>query len=853
MHNGYFYRIFVISMDNKGKELEPRLKVIMRNATKLANYYNDSKVRLEHILLAILDDGGNPVVEHFNQLNSNADELDELYDKISHHLTNNNIYPRVIGSGPKLLPLSSEVKAVFNVIYGESDDSGDLIITIHNLMLSILRTKSATTKILNNYNINYKLYKMSLDNKDTENENSYGKGYEYEGNDDSDDNVPKKNKPKEKDKYQALNNFCRNISKAVEEGKIDPVIGRKKEIERVSKILSRRKKNNPILVGEPGVGKTAIVEGLAQLIKDGKAPIPLLGKKIFSLDLAALVAGTKYRGQFEERMKVIIKELSESTEVILFMDEIHTLVGAGGASGSMDAANILKPALARGELQCIGATTNDEYREHIEKDGALTRRFQKVVIEEPSVAETKTILHNIKERYEDHHNVTYTDEAIDECVNMADRYFPSKAQPDKSIDILDEVGASTNVDVKIPARITELEDKKTSLSVAKFAVVKKHDYEKAAKLRDEETLVVNELKGLKDAWIKKISDTKNIVTPELVAETVAMMTGIPVTKLSKQENKRLKDMDKTLIGSVIGQDKAVAKVVRAIQRNRLGIKEPNKPIGSFIFLGPTGVGKTHLAKVLAENVFGSEEAMIRIDMSEYMEKFATSKLIGSPPGYVGYEKGGKLTEAVRNKPYSVILFDEVEKAHPDVFNIMLQVLDEGHLTDSLGKKVDFKNTVIIMTSNIGIKTASDFSKGVGFETKANIGQEEEKTKKIIEKALKKGFAPEFLNRIDETIMFDSLEKKSIDKIIKLDIKRLETRLLEVKNWDINITTSAVNYLAEVGYDKKYGARPLKRAIQKYVEDELCILELAGDLKEGDSITFTHTKDAEKLSVVVSSK
>ena len=653
-------------------------------------------------------------------------------------------------------------------------------------------------------------------------------------------------------KTPVLDNFCRDISKAVDEGKIDHVIGREKEIKRVSQILSRRKKNNPILIGEPGVGKTSIVEGLAQLIKDGKAPITLLDKKLYSLDLASIVAGTKYRGQFEERMKAILEELKNNPDVVLFIDEIHTIVGAGNASGSLDASNIFKPALARGEVQVIGATTLDEFRENIEKDGALTRRFQQVLIEEPSLEETITILKNIRDKYEAHHKVTYTDEAIEECVKMADRYISDRAMPDKAIDIMDEAGSSTNVNVEVPENIKKLELEIGKIKEEKMVVVTKQKYEKAAALRDEERKINDELIKAKNAWVESMAKEQTIVDVHLISEVVSMMTGIPLSKISTQESKKLLDLDTDLTGRVIGQDDAVNKVVKAIKRSRIGIKDRKKPIGSFIFLGPTGVGKTYLAKLLAEHVFGDEDNLLRVDMSEYMEKFSVSRLIGPPPGYVGYEEGGQLTEKVRRKPHSVILFDEIEKAHDDVFNLLLQLLDEGHLTDGLGRKVNFRNTLIIMTSNIGVKELSQFGKGLGFNTGAEIANEEERARNIIEKALKKKFKPEFLNRIDDTIVFNGLSSEDIHKIIYNELENLEERINEM-GFELKLGENAIKYLADKGYDPEYGARPLARTIQRYVEDPIADEVLSGNASEGDTLRIDYDEKSDKILIKVIKK
>ena len=632
----------------------------------------------------------------------------------------------------------------------------------------------------------------------------------------------------------------------MDKDEIDPVVGRKIEIKRVSQILSRRKKNNPILIGEPGVGKSSIVEGLAQLIKDGNAPRTLIGKKIFMLDLASLVAGTKYRGQFEERMKAVLEECKANPDIILFIDELHTIVGAGNASGSLDASNIFKPALARGEIQIIGATTLDEYRENIEKDGALTRRFQQVLVEEPTLEETKIILMNIKDKYEKHHKVKYTEEAIDECVKLADRYITERSMPDKAIDIMDEAGASTNVTLEKPEEMKQLEAKKLEINERKKEVVIKQKYEEAAKLRDEEKKVIEELQNAMNKWNERLEKKTTEVGVELISEVVSMMTGIPLTKISSQESKRLMNMDKELMGKIIGQDAAVSKVVKAIKRSRLGLKDKNKPT-SFIFMGGSGTGKTLLAKKIAEKLYGDVDSLVRFDMSEYMEKHSVSKLIGSPNGYVGYEQGGQLTEKIRRKPYSIILLDEIEKAHEDVFNIFLQVFDEGHLTDGLGRKVNFKNTIFIMTSNIGVKELNSFGSSLGFQTTDTILNQENRNKNILEKALKNKFKPEFLNRIDEIIIFRGLSSEDIHKIIYLEIENLEKRLLEM-NFKLKISKEAVEYLAKQGYDEAYGARPIARAIQHYVEDAVADEILNGNIKEGETITIGFEVEKEQITI-----
>jgi ATP-dependent Clp protease ATP-binding subunit ClpC len=640
-----------------------------------------------------------------------------------------------------------------------------------------------------------------------------------------------------KSKTPTLDNFGRDLTSLARDGKLDPVIGREKEIERVSQILSSRKKNNPLLIGEPGVGKSAIAEGLALRIQQKKVSRVLFGKRVITLDLASLVAGTKYRGQFEERMKAIMTELEKSRDVILFIDELHTIVGAGSSTGSLDASNMFKPALARGEIQCIGATTLDEYRQYIEKDGALERRFQKVMVEPTSVEETVQILNQIKDKYEDHHNVTYTDEAILACVNLTARYITDRFLPDKAIDAMDEAGSRVYIkNMKVPNEIIEYEKNIEEIKNQKQKAVKAQDYLEARKLKDEEERLQIELNLAQEIWDKNVKEKKEEVSEESVAEVVSMMSGIPVTKVGKNELDKLAQMDAMLNGKVIGQEDAVKKVVKAIQRNRAGLKDPNRPIGTFIFLGTTGVGKTELAKVMARELFDSDEALIRIDMSEYMEKFAISRLVGAPPGYVGYEEGGQLTEAVRRKPYAVVLLDEIEKAHPDVFNILLQILDEGFVTDSLGRKIDFRNTIIILTSNIGTRDLKDFGDGVGFGTIAKKTNTDARARSTIENALKKAFAPEFLNRIDDIVIFNNLEKESISKIIDLELAKLYSRL-EKLNYKVELADDAKEFIAEKGWDKDFGARPLNRAIQKYIEDLLAEMLVNKQLSEGETVVL----------------
>jgi ATP-dependent Clp protease ATP-binding subunit ClpC len=659
-------------------------------------------------------------------------------------------------------------------------------------------------------------------------------------------------KPDSKSKTPVLDTFSRDLTKMAEEGKLDPIVGREKEIERVSQILSRRKKNNPILIGEPGVGKSSIAEGLALRIVQRKVSRILYNKRVVMLDLASMVAGTKYRGQFEERVKALMAELEKEPNIILFIDEIHTMIGAGGASGSLDASNMFKPALARGEIQIIGATTLDEYRKHIEKDGALERRFQKVMVEPASPEETLQIISNIKDKYELHHNVTYTEDAIKACVDLTSRYMSDRFLPDKAIDALDEAGSRVHIsNIVVPKEITDIENKIVDIKDKKNEVIRSQKYEEAAKLRDVERQLNESLETARKAWEEDSSKNRQTVTEDNVAEVVSMMTGIPLQKVTLNETNKLGKMQESIIGKVIGQDEAVKKIVKAIQRGRVGLKDPNKPIGSFMFLGPTGVGKTQLAKVLAKYLFDSEDSLIRIDMSEYMEKFAVSRLIGAPPGYVGHDEGGQLTEKVRRKPYSVILLDEIEKAHPEVFNLLLQVLDDGQLTDSLGRKVNFKNSIIIMTSNTGSRQLKDFGTGVGFSTKNRVAKGQEESNAVIDKELKKKFSPEFLNRIDDVVMFNSLVKEDINKIIEIELRKLVNRVEEME-YTLDISTEAVDYIASEGFDPEYGARPLKRAIQRLVEDVLTEEIIQSNPSKGSKLSLTYNKEEDKMIVEITS-
>jgi ATP-dependent Clp protease ATP-binding subunit ClpC len=667
--------------------------------------------------------------------------------------------------------------------------------------------------------------------------------------DDVDDSFKQK-KNQGNSKTPILDSYSRDLTKLAEEGKLDPIVGRMKEIERVSQILSRRKKNNPILIGEPGVGKSAIAEGLALKIVQRKCSRVLFNKRIVTLDLASMVAGTKYRGQFEERIKALMGELEKNPDVILFIDEIHTMIGAGGASGSLDASNMFKPALARGEIQIIGATTIDEYRKHIEKDGALERRFQKVMVEPASVDETLEILGNIKDKYESHHNVNYTEDAIKACVDLTSRYMTDRFLPDKAIDALDEAGSRVHIsNIVVPKEVTDIEQKLVDIKDKKQEVVKSQRYEEAAKLRDVEKQLQKQLEEARKKWDEDTKENRQTVTEENVAEVVSMMTGIPLQKVSQNENKKLAMMQEKMRGKVIGQDEAIQKVVKAIQRGRVGLKDPNRPIGSFIFLGPTGVGKTELAKQLAKYLFDSEDSLIRVDMSEFMEKFAVSRLIGAPPGYVGHDEGGQLTEKVRRKPYSVILLDEIEKAHPEVFNLLLQVLDDGQLTDSLGRKVNFKNTIIIMTSNTGSRKLKDFGVGVGFNTKSREGSKSVEEKSVVEKELKKTFAPEFLNRIDDVITFNSLEREEITKIISLEVDKLKNRVKDLE-YELELSEEALNVIVDNGFDPQYGARPLKRAIQRYVEDVLTEEIITNNPEKGSKLLLDYNKEDDKMFVSI---
>ena len=832
----------------------PRVRDVITFSKDEALRLGHDFIVTEHLLLGLIRKGEGKAIDILTTFDIDLDLMRSRIEKL------NPINPTFETTDQKKnLHLTRQAEKALKTTFLEAKLYQSESIDTAHLLLCILRNENdPTTKLLNKLYIDYDqtkaLYKqlhteepeISLDPiAETPSDDEFGneKSNPFE-------QQPSKGKTAKKSKTPVLDNFGRDLTAMAEANKLDPVVGRQKEIERVSQILSRRKKNNPMLIGEPGVGKSAIAEGLALRIVNRKVSRILFDKRIISLDLASLVAGTKYRGQFEERMKALMNELEKNEDIILFIDEIHTIVGAGGATGSLDASNMLKPALARGEIQCIGATTLDEFRTNIEKDGALERRFQKVIVEPTTVEETIQILHNIKEKYEEHHHVDFTDSAIEACVKLTNRYMTDRYLPDKAIDALDESGSRIHItNIVVPKQVLALESELESIRDRKSKAVSGQKYEEAAKLRDDEKNIESALESAQKQWEEDSKLNREIVTEDNVAEVVSMMTGIPVNRVAEAESNRLKELPSLIKGKVIGQDEAVTKVVRAIQRNRVGLKDPDKPIGSFIFLGSTGVGKTQLAKVLARELFDSEDSLIRIDMSEYMEKFAISRLIGAPPGYVGYEEGGQLTEKIRRKPYSVVLLDEIEKAHPDVFNMLLQILDDGHITDSLGRKIDFRNTIIIMTSNIGARQLKDFGAGVGFGTSSKVAQADDHAKGIIEGALKKSFAPEFLNRIDDIIVFNSLERKHIHSIIDIELDKLLNRISDL-GYTLKLSDTAKDYIADKGFDKKYGARPLKRAIQKYIEDALAEEIVNSKLLEGDTITMDLDEKKNELTIKI---
>ena len=828
-----------------------RVKEVISLSREEALRLGHDYIGTEHLLLGMIREGEGVAVGLLKKLSISLDELRITIEQATKGTATNNV------KNLANIPLTRQSEKTLKITYLEAKIFKSPLIGTEHLLLSILRDEdNIATQILHKFNVNYEVIKEMLEYQSTGTQPNMAHA------DEDDDDASRgmfggsgstgqgKDKGSEKSRTPVLDNFGRDLTKFAEVGKLDPIVGREKEIERVAQILSRRKKNNPILIGEPGVGKTAIAEGLALRIVQKKVSRVLFGKRVVTLDLASLVAGTKYRGQFEERMKAVMNELEKSPEVILFIDELHTIVGAGGASGSLDASNMFKPALARGDIQCIGATTLDEYRQYIEKDGALARRFQMVIVDATSIDETIEILHNIKDKYEDHHHVTYTPEAIEASVKLSERYISDRFLPDKAIDVMDEVGARVHIsNITVPEDILRLEESIENIKKEKNQVVKSQKYEEAAQLRDKEKRLIDQLDRAKQAWEEDTKKRRYTVTEENVAEVVAMMTGIPVTSVSNDEGKKLVNMGNELKGKVIGQQSAIDKLVKAIQRTRVGLKDPKKPIGSFIFLGPTGVGKTELAKVLATYLFDKDDALVRIDMSEYMEKFSVSRLVGAPPGYVGYEEGGQLTEKIRRKPYSVVLLDEIEKAHPDVFNILLQVLDDGILTDGLGRRVDFRNTIIIMTSNIGVRDLKDFGAGIGFASKSKSENQDDLMKATIQSALKKAFSPEFLNRLDDVIVFNSLQRTDIHLIIDLMLGKLLGRVLNL-GYTVELTEKAKDFLAEKGYDPQYGARPLARAIQRYLEDPVAEEILKGELKSGDVIQADYSGEGDLLTVSV---
>ena len=839
-----------------------RVKDVITYSKEEALRLGHDFIGTEHLMLGLLRDGNGKAISILSALEIDLDYLRRKIEILSPANPTNSPEPQHKTN----LHLTRQAERALKTTFLEAKLFQSTSINTAHLLLCILRNENdPTTKVLHKLQVDYETVKdqfkyMSVDSDDDDfidmpsadafpddaaDEDTRGQGAAF-----SSSTEDKKSK---KSSTPVLDNFGRDLTKVAHDGNMDPVIGREKEIERVSQILSRRKKNNPLLIGEPGVGKSAIAEGLALRIIQKKVSRVLYNKRVVTLDLASLVAGTKYRGQFEERLKAVMNELEKNTNIILFIDEIHTIVGAGGATGSLDASNMFKPALARGEIQCIGATTLDEYRQNIEKDGALERRFQKVVVEPTTVDETIEILQNIKDKYEAHHNVNYTEEAIEACVKLSDRYITDRFLPDKAIDALDEAGSRVHItNMEVPEKVVEIENELEQVREQKNTVVKRQKYEEAAKLRDDEKKLEKELLLAQEDWQEEQRQNRETVTENHIADVIAMMTGIPVQRVSDGESDRLAKLEELIQGKVIGQENAVAKVAKAIQRNRAGLKNPNKPIGSFIFLGQTGVGKTQLAKVLASELFESEASLIRIDMSEYMEKFSISRLIGAPPGYVGYEEGGQLSEKVRRKPYSVILLDEIEKAHPDVFNMLLQVLDDGYLTDSLGRRVDFKNTIIIMTSNVGARQVKDFGLGVGFGTAAQKSQEDKNIQGVIQNALKKKFSPEFLNRIDDVVIFNNLDKEHLAKIIQLELDVLQNRVKEL-GYSLSLSKKAVTFLIDKGYDKQYGARPLARAIQRYVEDAMAGEIINKSLVNGAKVTFDWDGKSDKLKLSVDKK
>jgi len=827
-----------------------RVKEVISLSREEALRLGHDYIGTEHLLLGVIREGEGLAISLLKKLGIS---LDDLRASVEHNTKNTSVGNL---KNLKNIPLTRQSEKVLKITYLEAKIFKSKIIGTEHLLLSILRDEdNIATQILDKFDVSYDVVKELLEYQSSNPVSSTSSESLEE------DDLSKikggftksthTRKTKDKSKTPILDNFGKDLTKLAEKNKLDPVIGREKEIERVAQVLTRRKKNNPILIGEPGVGKTAIAEALALRIIQKKVSRILHNKRVVTLDLASLVAGTKYRGQFEERMKAVMTEIEKNDDIILFIDELHTIVGAGGASGSLDASNMFKPALSRGELQCIGATTLDEYRQYVEKDGALARRFQVVVVDPTTIEETTNILENIKDRYENHHNVNYTPSAIDACVKFSDRYISDRFLPDKAIDLMDEAGSRVHIrNLDVPEIIVDIENKIEEIKEQKNQVVQNQKYEEAAQLRDTEKKLLSELEIQKNKWIKDSKKKRHNVTEKNISEVVSMITGIPVDRIAQNESNRLLGMSDELSKKVIGQENAIEKLSKAIKRTRVGLKDPRKPIGSFVFLGPTGVGKTELAKVLAQYLFDKEDSLIRVDMSEYMEKFSISRLVGAPPGYVGYEEGGQLSEKVRRKPYSVILLDEIEKAHPDVYNILLQILDDGFLTDGLGHRVDFRNTILIMTSNIGARDIKDFGSGIGFETSANIENVNQNISATIDKALNRTFNPEFLNRLDDVIIFNSLSKKDLYKIIDISLNKLYAKANEM-GYIINLTSKAKDFLIDKGYDPKYGARPLDRAIQKYLEDVLAEEILSGELKKGDSIIADY--DTKKKTIFIKQK
>ncbi len=828
-----------------------RVKEVISLSREEALRLGHDYIGTEHLLLGMIREGDGVAIELLKKLSVSANDLREGIEKATQSTAS------TIMKKASNIPLTRQSEKVLKITYLEAKIFKSSLIGTEHLLLSILRDESNLgCKILEKFEVTYEIVRelleyqteqpMSSAETDDDDEGS-SKLFGGSGSGSSSSTTGKESGAKaEKSRTPVLDNFGRDLTKLAEDNKLDPIVGREKEIERVAQILSRRKKNNPILIGEPGVGKTAIAEGLALRIVQKKVSRILFGKRVVTLDLASLVAGTKYRGQFEERMKAVMNELEKSPDVILFIDELHTIVGAGGASGSLDASNMFKPALARGEIQCIGATTLDEYRQYIEKDGALARRFQMVIVEATTPEETIQILDNIKDKYEEHHHVNYSAKAIEACVKLSNRYISDRFLPDKAIDVMDEAGARVHINnIHVPKAIEKLEEEIEQVKEQKNLVVRSQKYEEAARLRDNEKQLKQKLEEAKATWEAETEKQRYEVDEEHIADVISMMTGIPANRIAEKESNKLLAMAGELGDKVIGQESAIKKLVKSIQRTRVGLKDPNKPIGTFIFLGPTGVGKTELAKVLSTNLFDKEDSLIRIDMSEYMEKFSVSRLVGAPPGYVGYEEGGQLTEKVRRKPYSVVLLDEIEKAHPDVFNLLLQVLDDGILTDGLGRKVDFRNTIIIMTSNIGVRDLKDFGAGIGFASSAKVKNEDEEMRATIQKALKKAFSPEFLNRLDDIIVFNSLKRAHIHEIIDISLSHLMKRIADL-GYKIELSKKAKDFVAEKGYDPQFGARPLNRAIQKYLEDPIAEEILKGDLSEGDVLKIDFKTKEEGL-------